>query len=490
MSLSRAERNAAIAGDYDEASYLGFTRVEDVRPAVDVRPHMFPQQRAVMDSDARMRALRCGRRGGKSAGIIGWAIEGALETPNSLCPIFGLTAKSVRLYAWRETKAWAHRLGFPAEWLSDHTMTLRLPNGSQVICTGTDDMRTIESWRGVATKRVVIDECGAQQDGLLRYLVRDILRATMIDQGGQMALTGTPGLTLAGFWFELTGPASTSSVPCFHWTLLDNPHIPNGAEELAAIREENGWDESNPTYVREYLGEWAEDEGALVYPYNDERNGLDKLPTQNSHGRPLGDAAGWRYVVAVDPAGVGTTGLSVLAAHPDLTGVFVVESSAHAGIGIAELAQLVREKQKTYHARLVMDVGGLGSTHAQEFTRVYAIGVEPAEKRDKPSSIRFTRDHFISGRLKVLRGACNDALRQEAAVLGWDAKRLQHHPDQADHVMDTVLYGVRYLRAYTRQEREPDVVLSAVEEHAKRREQFFADVERRRRGDGRHEWAR
>lgn len=456
------------AADYAHAESFALSD-EAVRT---VRDFMFDKQHAVMDGNTRIRALLCGRRGGKSAGIVGWVIDGALEKPGSLSVLFGLTSVSVRFYIWKEIRAWAQRLGWPDGWLSDSQMLVTLPNGAQIKCTGTDDMRTIESWRGPALYRIVIDECGAQNQDLLRHLVTDILRATMIDLGGQLALCGTPSPLMDGYWFEMTGPARKSRIPVFNWTLLDNPHIPDGEQALAEIREENGWDEDNPTYQREYMGRWCEDPGALVYPFKLERNGLDELPTKNSHGRTIGDASRWRYVVAVDPAGVGTTGLAVLAAHPELCDVFVVESSAHPAMGVAQLAQLCREKLKTYQgSRVVMDAGGLGSVHAQEFTRVHAIGVEAAEKRDKPSAIRFARDFLMAGRLKVLNGPCNDAVRSEWAVLGWDDKRLQHHPDQADHVSDSVLYGVRYLRSYVREEKpkEPEPgSIEAIEAEAER----------------------
>ncbi len=415
-------------------------------------------QLVCFDCDARVRNVLGGRQGGKSFELAVELLTAGLEHASTLNLYLALTTKSARRIMWVEVVRAALELGLDPSCLHEHTLEVKLPNGSAVLLAGTDDVRTIETLRGLKVYLLAIDEMGAQPDNMIGYVIH-LLWPTMIRHNGRMVKAGNPGLTLIGQWYDETGPASTSPIPRFRYTAWDNPGL-GGYDAVERFVAEylasTGIQRDSATFRREWLAEWVEDAGALVYPFDYARNGVDGLPTLNSLSRRI-DASAWRYVVAVDPAGVGVTGVSVLAAHPELTTCYVVESEAHPAILIAQLAGMIEVKQAMYsRAQIVMDVGGLGSTHAQEFQRVHALGVTPAEKSEKKSSIRFTRDWLLAGRLKVVNGPQNQAVRSEWATLGWDAKREQHHPDQADHVADTVLYGVRYLRSYVRSERQPD----------------------------------
>jgi hypothetical protein len=464
--------DAALALALEAHAAEEATRVE-VQPVVDIRKHLHAKQREVFECDAPAMDVLGGRQGGKTFVDVGWLIEGGLEKPGSINPYFGLTGESVTDIMWPEVETWWQLLGFDLSGLHAHTHTAVMPNGSVVKGRGTDDRRYIESKRGAKYNRIVIDEMGAQPESLIRYFVA-LLWPTMIRNRGRMLRSGNPGLVEEGYWHERTGPARRVNSPLFHWTAWDNPTLGSAEDvdgfvsaqifdecgltlaEIKAQIEEGAKDGPAITFQREWLARWVADAGALVYPYNDERNGVDALPTKNSLGRTI-DPDAWRYVIVGDPAGKGTTGISVNAAHPELKYRYVVMSESHVGYLIGQLAQRFRDLRQVYpNSVLMLDAGGLGNVHSQEFTQMFALGTEDAKKTEKPSAVHMFRDEFIAGTIKVLRGQCNDAWRAEASRCGWDMKRLSHHQNAVDHVLDTTLYGHRRLRMWHRPEQEPD----------------------------------
>lgn len=426
------------------------TAEENVEPVVT----LFDKQIEVNASKAPVMALLCSRRAGKSTVLCPWVCEGAKTIRHSVSYYISITQKHARFNIWPLLRDVGQQLGAK---LNESMLTLEFEKGGLVALGGMDKLNELEKYRGGKLARAVVDECGAIPSTHLEYLYREVLRPATGDVRGQLAFSGTPGRTKKGWWFDLTNDHRVSKVPLFHWTLRDNPHFPDPEAFLAEIREENGWTDESPTYVREYLGEWCEDPEGLVYPFNAERNGVAALPTKNHEGFPL-NAHAWRFVVAIDPAGTGITGLATLASHPDMAGTYVVESESHHGMLIDRLVARCRVLRERYpHAVFVMDTGGLGSTHAQEFTRKYAFGVVPAKKTDRKSSVRWAHDEVLSGRLKVIDGECNDAVREEWAAIGWNDDKDDHEDDAIDHVSDCVLYGLRHMRDYTREEPAPDL---------------------------------
>lgn len=410
-----------------------------------------PLLRQAFNDPAPVQYLLTGRRRGKTEYLGRRLTRGALSTPRSINPYILPTAKQARLVCWPIIKRIVLR-HVPDAKIGDHEMTVVIPERGTIVAGGCECLADVGKWFGMPFAEADVDECG-NYPGYLKNLRDDSLKPGTMDFAGQMAFAGNPGLVMEGPWFEWTGPGRLAKAPLYKGDARDNPHLRVDVQAFfQEVLDENGWTWETPTFRRMYLGEWCEDAGALVYPFDYAKNNADILPEYNDNGYPLEEQL-WRFVIAVDPAGVGTTGIAVLAAHPDLRTIYVILSESHTGMLVAQLADRVRVLQSTYRqSQVVMDVGGLGSTHGQEFTKIFAIGVEAALKSEKPSAIRMFRDALIIGRIKVLSGERNDAVRTEWAVLGWDDKRLQHNPDQPDHCADACLYGYRYLRHYVQSE--------------------------------------
>lgn len=420
----------------------------------------------VTATDREINALG-GRQGGKTFGVICRQWAGAFDAPGSLNPYLALSAKSAKLITWPEVQRIAQIIGLGSEHLHEHTQTVKFPNGSVWLAAGTDDTRTIETWRGVKTKRPAIDEMGSQDEGLIEYAIREIFWPTMIKFGGQLTKVGTPRKVCAGYWYDQTGPArDIARTPrLFRWTAWDNPGLgsPEAVDQFVEeFLQNTNLTRDSPQFQREWLAQWVNDQGTLVFPVDPDRNVLEQLPTKSRTGVLL-EPSSWRFGIGVDVGVVDATAIAVVAAHPHDPRTFVCQTEKFKGM----LATGLRDKLRTLRSKfrpafIVIDAGGMGKYHHEELTKQWLLPIEPAIKQQKESHVRDVRDQLMAARLIVLsqghdgtlEGA-NDALMGEWAVLGWDDKGLLPDKGQEDHASDAVLYAVRKLHNYREKEEVP-----------------------------------
>lgn len=447
---------------------------------IDLRGDLHAKQREVWDAVEQARRARTmrrirllwSRRTGKSNVILRIACKVAKETPDGVVPYISITRKHAKINFWKLFKRIALRLD-PSCKINEADLTIDFDGGGLLWLGGADKLDELDKYRASMCPLAIVDEMQRFPSENVKYLIEEVLGPALFDLGAPLIESGTPArMRVPGaYWYEAT---KIEVEDVSRANVYDNEFFGDRAaidERLATLRRERGWTETTPQYVREYLGIWCDDPGGLVYPFNLERNGIDALPVVNHKGNAL-DTSRWRYVVSVDPAGKGTTGISVVAAHEDIVGTFVLESESHRGMLIESCANRCRKLLEKYPgAVLLMDSGGLGSAHAQEFSLKYAIFVKPAQKSDRKSAVRFASDEVESGRMKILNGPCNDAWRGEAAAIGWDDDGEDHEDDAVDHVCDTVLYATRELHPLVREEADPSP------RHGTRA-QILADAER------------
>ena len=321
---------------------------------------------------------------------------------------------------------------------------------------------------------MIIDECSTYPSDLLQALMTEVVEPATLDVGGRIILAGTPGPTLTGYWYRRSGPgvagvhrADLRSNPHLMRSIAPGPERDQAIEDfLAQVREDNGWDEYSPTYQREWLGLWAQDDDVLVFPLSSANDGaygegLHGLPTTTESGFPL-SAYDWRFVIGVDVGFTSASAYVVMATHPSLRRSFVLHCEKHTQQLIKDMAAVLRRLRAQFSVRIgttsrpprvVIDSGGMGKQHAEELRLAMGIANEPADKRDKASAIVVLRDAVLSGRLALMAGT--DALKSEWHVLRWADNRESIAADQEDHATDAAIYAYRYLRDHTRVEPEP-----------------------------------
>jgi hypothetical protein len=414
-----------------------------------------PQRRAwAALAVERLVRLLCGRQAGKTFLIALWLLVGAALKPGSVSLYLSLTKESAKRNMWPELLAVGVLLGLDSSCFKWHGGIVTLPNGSTVLVMGTDDVKTIESWRGPKLYRVAIDEMGAQPPEWVAYLIEEIIWFTLMKNDGAMMLAGNPGLIPSGYWWDKTNPANVDDPRLFSWDVYANPGIPNAAEFIEETKVEFGWTDDSPGFIRSVLGKWVHDASAVVYPFVDALHGVDALPDRNVEGFII-PASSWHYTLAASVAHHERVAWAVLATNPAIDGVWVVEGDAaladpdqHAE-RIAARLEHYRERTPEGRVLCVVDPGELGADHVAAMRVRHRIPVTPVDTAARKSSIRMCRGALMSGAVRpvrVVRGERTRGIRDAWNVLGWDPKRPSLHnrtqPEQ-DQIASAAAFGYR-----------------------------------------------
>ena len=319
-----------------------------------------------------------------------------------------------------------------------------------------------------------IDEASSFRKTLVNRLVQDILGPRLADLDGELWTMGTPGVTPAGYFHDITS-GNEAGWSVFKWTFLDNPHLPldldgkpkRSPEEkrlarikyLQDVRARHGWDEDHPTYQREWLGHWVRDETASVYRFDRDRNTVSKLP--EDYEKRLDE---WIHIIGIDYGYVDSTAWVVFAfrAYGNDPTVYCLESFKKTGLTPSQAADETKLLQDSYQADvLVGDSGGLGKGYIEEAQLRHQLPIEPAEKTEKRAYIEHMNGDFISGRIKFVAGK-NPEYIDELQHLQWDEQYAKDDPRWhtkedsrfENHLTDAGLYGWRRCCAYMNTEAE------------------------------------
>lgn len=393
-----------------------------------------PQRRFVRDVSRRRVAL-CGRRAGKTEAVAAWLLDGAHRQPGETCVYVALSQRHARRILWPTLRRLLMRHGEACgvTEMNEQTLEVRLSNGSRIWVTGCDDIADAEKFRGDKYFRVAIDEAGSFP-GWLEYLVDDVLSPALMDLRGEIALVGTPGLTPAGFFFDVS--EGDRQWPVHHWTCLDNPYVP-GAEELDRIKAEHRWADTHPTYRREYLGEWVHDTEAMVYPYDPLRN-IGTIPLAARRVlRVLSIDLGF----SPDPCA-----FVVSSSEPGQPECFIERAWRRTGLTVAHIAgQIDQARHEQQIDRIVVDAGALGKTIVEDLRQTYGIPCIAAEKREKLATIHGVRGALLAGTIRVDPLHCQQII-EEWLTCAWNDDRDDHDERCADDLCDSFLYGWRHHR--------------------------------------------
>lgn len=254
-------------------------------------------QRRVREDPARRKSVMVGRRGGKTYGEAADFIIDGLRCPQSNYAYITLYKETARNILWDNPKtglrALDQKFGLNSH-VSNSQNVLTLPSGSRIALYGAKREADLDKLRGQAFKKAKIDECKSFAPARLKVLIDDVLRPTLADEQGSLTLMGTPGTVLAGPFFEATCLAAygdlsrimeTTTVKCHRygdpptklwslhqWSVADNTALPHLWQEALSVKSANEWADSNPTWIREWLGLWILDLSLLVYRYDQEHN--------------------------------------------------------------------------------------------------------------------------------------------------------------------------------------------------------------------------
>lgn len=409
----------------------------------------FPEQRAFATSTATRKSACCSRRAGKSKIVAADLLAGAIVPPFTNQFYITNTLNVAKKIIWPGLKALntEHGLGGVP---SESEFYIEFPNlgpDVHIYLAGAKDAGAIEKLRGTPAKKYCIDEPQSMPERILKPLMKDVVGPALMDYGGGLVLTGTPGPAPVGTFYELCESEKFSRSWDRHkWTWRDNVKLPRrmaGAtiEEIEEeILREHGWTRDDPTWLREYCGLWVADRNALVFRFDPAVNVYAELPDGQ-----------WQYVVGVDLGHDDADAIVVLGWTERSRTVYLVEEHVKAKQGITELGDRLRSVVDRYRPRATwIDTGGLGKKIAVELRNRWNLVVEPAEKSRKLEHIEIVNDALRTGCLMVPEGS---QFAEDAALLQWDSDELAKGARvEADtfhsDVGDAVLYAYRACRGY------------------------------------------
>ena len=415
---------------------------EDI-PVFGVETYCFDKQIAFIRDPARFKTAVCSRRSGKTISCAADLIDTCVSTPNINCVYISKTRGSSKRIIWKELLHINKIYSLNAK-IDNTDLCLTFPNGSMLYLTGAKDSTEIDKFRGMALKKVYIDECQSFP-AYLKDLVDDVLVPSLIDHQGSLILIGTPSATCAGIFYAASNSAD-SDYSHHNWTFRDNPFLL--AKAQAANPEIKTADDilnfelrrrrttiDDPAIGREWLGLWLRDMTLAVYKFDRELNTYDYLPSWP-----------WHYVIGYDLGFDDSDAGVVLAYHKHSPAIYLVDEFKISKQDISSLAAKMIEWDKKYDPqRTVIDTGGLGKKITEELKKRFGLALDPADKVRKKEFIELMNSDMKLGKIKVPKNAM---VISEWELLQWDAEEMAKNKWVEDssfenHISDAFLYNFR-----------------------------------------------
>lgn len=397
--------------------------------------YLFPQQLALVNDPARFKTAVTTRRAGKTVSCAADLLNDALSEPHLVCLYITLSRTNAKRLVWREMKKIDKRFKLGCTF-NESDLSVKAPNGSMIYCSGASDRTEIEKFRGLALKKVYIDE-GQSFPAYIEELVDDVLAPALMDHAGTLILIGTPGPIPAGYFYECSQSPKWSH---HYWSFQQNPHIGNPKRMLQDELDRRGLTESSPSIRREWFGEWLLDSNSLVYKYDNALQDFAELPGLT------------HFIMGVDLGFDDADAIAILGWSESDYITYLVEERITTQQGLTALMAQIEELQKKYSCyKIVVDQGGLGKKLAESITERWGTLVVAAEKHRKNEYIELMNDALRTGRLKAKVGS---RFEHDCKMVEWDKdkttpdKRVISNRFHSD-ICEAVLYAWRESYSFT-----------------------------------------
>lgn len=434
---------------------------------------LFEQQLKAATDPSKQKAYLTTRRAGKTRCVVTEFLAGAVKHPNSRYVHVGKTGKSVRNAAWSVIRELSLRYNLNARLQETHLRAI-LPNGSEIELYGADKADWMDRMRGPSFRGVNIDEAAFYKIDL-QVFAREVIFPALTDHRGSLVLTSTPGRVKHGYFYEITCKKSLGGWSIHQWSAHDNPYIAvQFQEEIARLHNENPNVASEPWYRREYLGEWAFDEGDFVYAFDAETNLVDE-PEK---------LAAPRFILGIDLGyAPDATAFSLIQWSPESPRVTEIESYKSTELHLDQIAELVRDYIKTY-PNLFCVADFYNKQTIEELRKRYGLPLVAANKTEKSAVIDLLNSDMRAGLISIVDEACEPHL-QELDQLTWTDKGLTRIENPVVHndCCDAFLMAWRqayHFRHEPREQTPQDGTPEFIRKQAEDRKRRFLERERTR----------
>ena len=429
----------------------------------------FSKQLDFINDKSKFKTAVCSRRAGKSTGCGYDLIYTALTEKGDVAYIT-LNRRTAKRIIWRQLLDINKQMDLQAK-IDNIELTLTLSNGNIIYVSGAKDEADAEKWRGVALRKVYIDEAQSFRS-YLKDFIEDIIEPTLIDYDGSLILIGTPGPLPTGYFYE----SSHNDLWSHHkWTIHDNPYIKEKSkkdpeqiiEEVCARR---GVSKNHPSILREFYGQWVQDNDALVFKFNKSLNITSEIPKDLT------------YIFGIDIGFQDSDAIAVLGYSNQSSTVYLVEEWIANKQNITSLANRVEELKNKYNpVKMVMDAGALGKKIQEELRTRFHLPLEAADKTRKLEFIELLNDDLRTSKFKTFK---NSRFEEDCYLIQWDYS----NPDKVKisdsyhtDIGDAVLYAWRACNHYfPRQDKKID----NMDEYMQKLEELEAEqMDARKKGD-------
>lgn len=490
-----------------------FQAVEEAAKAADRVAAIYeganPVQRCLIDDQARMIGAVCPRRSGKTFAVTSKVLHFAEKFPGARILIISLTLKSTVENYWASSPGglWAQNQKYELSLKFNTTSHSWVhTNGSRGLLAGAETKADIEHLRGAAAEAdiVIIDECKSFAPSHLQDLIDNVVIPGLMTRQGQLVLIGTPGSIPLGPFYDATClrsrnvpeglPVDAGRPTCIRWqdlarprneqpkefevfsddelldlfslhtwTIQDNLAAPGQWAFALRMKRRKGWTDDNPTWRREFLGEWVSDTSELVYLYAQAKSEgkCNWLPNYEKFGitglDP--DEGPWHLLMGLDLGFVDESAAVIVAYSETTRDLRHVYDYKRAGLDSQAFLQLVLGIVNDFPPieMVVADFGGGGARMLVEtLNQRYGQSIQPAKKTDKVDHIELMNGDFLADRVKLIP---RSDLESEICGLQWDLSndakhilartgRLREDPSCPNHLCDALLYIWRFAYHY------------------------------------------
>jgi hypothetical protein len=215
---------------------------------------LHPKQKEIVQSNARFKIVRAGRRGGKTLLEVEDMVFDAVSDKDR--PIFYLapTQKQAREIIWEALKKRLAGIGEANEGRLEMKIPTQKGGFSLIQIAGWENR---ENFRGKPAYSIKFDEVDTMKDFFIGW--HEIFRPTLIDFNGKATFSGTPKKENPNLRRLEKLAQIDKDYACFHFTSWDNPYL--SREELEKAKQEMDAD----TYRQEILAEYIDNAGSLFH---------------------------------------------------------------------------------------------------------------------------------------------------------------------------------------------------------------------------------
>jgi hypothetical protein len=439
-----------LARDVDDSLEVALAKKADaiLQSATDV-------QRDLILDPSKRKAARVPRRGGKTGGAQRKVANYLLRHPEAVGWYIAPKLKQARKLVWSPLRKLSRDYSLGLRFHKTEA-SVTFPNEAQLWLAGGDNDDSISDLLGHQPHLVVIDECGSFPPDRLEFLI-DEAEPSLMDNDGTLLLISTPGVTLAGPYFEITGGSGTQIIDfpdgrralsrpyrerrqkqwkgvawewSLHtWTLKENTARPDLWKKALELKKKKGWSDENPRWQRLYLGLWTKPDPKLrTFGFDDDEHTWEPLAPGERNPFGLPEEHAWRFLIGLDQGSSDPMAIQVGAyslTSPLLLHCYEWEADADAKITVGELAHQLKLVialcgGEEYVEEVVSDHGQLGDTILATLAEDHGIFVEKADKKNKLDHIELTNGELKEGRTKILK---RSRLAREMGQLQNDPKR-------------------------------------------------------------------